>query len=312
MRARPLNGEGSREGMALILAITVVALLTITVLDFFHHAWIQSALAAGYRDETRAFYAARAGQAAGRLILAEDARNNISREAFAQEWAQGLITVPMDGELVSVTIQDESGKVDMNRLVTDRGYPDERWIGVFVRLLARLDLDEALADALVDWMDSNIEPRMRGAENGYYLSLKKPYKAKNMRMDSVREIAMVKGFTPEVMARLEPHVTVWSSGKINVNTATDMTLMALDDGVTQEIAAAIIRERAQRPFVVREDIKKVTGMNDIYPKIALIIDVKGDVFSVESQATFGETTKMIRAVHRRSPVGVETLYHRLF
>lgn len=298
--------------MALILAVTVVALLTITVLDFFHHAWIQSALSAGYRDETRAFYAVRAGQAAGKLILIEDAKNNIPRDALAAEWAQGLITIPMDGELVSVTIQDESGRVDMNRLVTDRGYSDDRWIAVFVRLLARLELDEALCDALVDWMDSNPEQRMRGAEDGYYLSLKKPYKAKNLRLDSVGELAMIKGFTPEVIAKLRPHVTVWSSGKINVNTATEMTLMALDDAITQETASAIVRERLARPFTVREDIKKVTGMNDVYPRIALIIDVKSDVFSVESQATFGETTKMIRAVHRRSSTGAETLYHRLF
>lgn len=312
MMARPLNGKGSRKGMALILSITVVALLTITVLDFFHHAWIQSALAAGYRDETKAFYAVRAGQAAGRLILLEDAKSSIPRDSLAAEWAQGLITVPMDGELVSVTIQDESGKLDLNRLVTDRGYPDDRWIALFVRLLARLDLDEALADALVDWMDVNPEPRMKGAEDGYYLSLKKPYRTKNMRLDSVGEMAMIKGFTPEVMAKLRPHVTAWSSGKININTATGMVLMSLDDNITEEIASAIIRERTQRPFIAREDIKRVTGMNDIYPRIALVIDVKSDVYSVESQATFGETTKMIRAVHRRSPVGVETLYHRLF
>jgi general secretion pathway protein K len=298
--------------MALILAVTVVALMTITVLDFFHHAWIQSALSAGYRDETRAFYAARAGQAAGKLILIEDAKNNIPRDALAAEWAQGLITIPMDGELVSVTIQDESGKVDMNRLVTDRGYPDDRWIAVFVRLLARLELDDGLADTLVDWMDSNAEPRMKGAEDSYYLSLKKPYKTKNLRLDSVGELAMIKGFTPEVIAKLRPHVTVWSSGKINVNTATDMTLMALDDAITLETANAIIRERMARPFTVREDIKRVTGMNDVYPKIALIIDIRSDVYSVESQATFGETTKIIRAVHRRGPSGVDTLYHRLF
>jgi general secretion pathway protein K len=153
---------------------------------------------------------------------------------------------------------------------------------------------------------------MKGAEDSYYLSLKQPYKTKNLRLDSVGELAMIKGFTPEIMAKLRPHVTVWSSGKINVNTASDMTLMALDDAITQETANAIIRERMARPFTAREDIKKVTGMNDVYPRIALIIDVRSDVYSVESQATFGETTKIIRAVHRRGPSSVDTLYHRLF
>lgn len=312
MKTGPLNGSSAESGMALILAVTVVTLLTITVFDFFHHAWIQSALAAGYRDETRAFYAARAGQAAGRLMLIEEAKSGVPRDALTEELAQGLVSLPIDDELVSVTIKDESGKVDLNRLVTDRGYADDRWIGVFTRLLSHLELDEALADTLTDWIDENSEPRMRGAEEGYYLSLKKPYKTKNTRLDSVDELSMIKGFTPEVIAKLRPHVTVWSAGKLNVNTATDVALMSLDDSITQEMANSLIRERMTRSFTVREDIKRVTGWNDVYPKIALAIDTQSDVYSVESQATFGETTKIIRAVHRRSVVGAETLYQRLF
>ncbi|MBI4666533.1 MAG: type II secretion system minor pseudopilin GspK [Nitrospinae bacterium] len=309
MNARPLQGQ---DGMALILTITVVALLTIGVFDFFYQAWIQSALAAGYRDETKALYAARSGQAAAKLVLVEDARSGIPHDTLTEEWAQGILAVPIDGEFVSVNIQDESGKVDLNLLTTDRGWPEDRWIEIFRRLLKRLDMDENLCDALVDWEDSNADQLPRGAEEGYYLSLKKPYRIKNAKLDSVDELGLIKGFTPEVIGKLRPHVTVWSSTKINVNTATDMALAALDEDMTQEVVAGIIRERLAKPFTAREDIKRIPGMNDIYPRIALAIDVRSDYYSAETQATFGETTKTIRAVYRRGAASADTIFYKVF
>lgn len=311
MRAiRPLKGTG---GMALILTILVVALLTITVFGLFHHSWIQSALAASFRDETKALYAARSGQMAARLILVEDAKNNIPRDALTDEWAQGAIPIPFgEGEYVFVTMTDESGKLDLNQLTTGRGYPADRWIEMFRRLLVLLELDPALADAAVDWLDANSEPLPAGAENPYYQSLKDPYPAKNGKLDSIDELALLKGFTPEVINRLRPYVTAWSDGKINVNTAPSQVLLALDENMTEQMVRQIERVRAEKPFNSPADIKRVPGMADIYPRVALSIDVKSGLFSVEAASTFNETTKTIRAVYRRSAAGTETLYYKVY
>lgn len=310
MKKRILRG---REGMALILTILVVAILTITVFDLFHHSWIQSALAAGFRDETKALYAARSGQMAAKLILVEDARNNLPSDALNEEWAQGTIPIPFDvDEYVFVSIKDESGKLDLNQLTTDRGYPNERWIKIFRRLLLYLELEPDLADTVVDWLDTNPEPLAAGAEDPYYLSLETPYRAKNGKLDSVDELALVKGFTPKVLGKLKPHVTVWSNGKININTASPAVLMALDDDMTEEMANGVVLVRATKPFNNIADIKRAPGMAEIYPKIALSISVKSDYFSVESSATFAETTKIIRAVYRRDALAANALYYKVF
>ncbi|MGK7345708.1 MAG: type II secretion system minor pseudopilin GspK [Candidatus Nitrospinota bacterium M3_3B_026] len=307
---RPLE---NRDGMALILTILVVALLTITVFGLFHHSWIQSALAASFRDETKALYASRAGQMAARLILVEDAKNNIPRDALTDEWAQGAIPIPFgEGEYVFVTMMDESGKLDLNQLTSGRGYPAPRWIEIFRRLLVLLELDPALADAAVDWLDADSIPLPSGAESPYYQSLKDPYPAKNGKLDSLDELALVKGFEPKVINRIRPYVTVWSDGRINANTAPPLVLLALDENMTEQMARQIERVRAEKPFNSRGDIKRIPGMKDIYPRIALSIDVKSGFFSVESASTFNETTKTIRAVYQRSASGTTPLHYKVY
>lgn len=308
MATRPL---ADRRGMALVLTILVVALLTMAVSDAFYESWIQTALAAGYRDDTRAFYAARSGQEAAKLILLEDARSPIARDTLTEEWAQASIPLPVDGEYAWIEIRDESGKINLNSLTTAKGYPDDKWIEIFSRLLKRLELDEEIADTLVDWMDLNSEPRPNGAEDGYYSSLTNPYRAKNGKLDSVDELMRVKGFTPDIMEKLREHVSVWGSGKININTASGMVLWALDDDITGEMVKGILRTRLVAPFGKREEIKKIPGLGGVYPKIALAIDVISNFFSVRSTATFNDTTKIISAVYQRSASGARTVFYKV-
>ncbi len=309
MKTRPL---GDRNGMALVLTLLVVSLLTVVVLDFLRESRVRSALAAVYRDETKALFAARSGQETAKLILLEDAKSNISRDALTEEWAQTAIPVPIDDNYAFVSIRDESGKVNVNHLTTSKGYPDERWDGIFRRLLKLLDLDPGLAGAVVDWIDANQEVSGEGAEDGYYMSLKKPYHVKNAKFDSVDELLLVKGFSPKIMAKLRPHITVWSSEKININTATPLTLMALDDAMTEEMVKGIIRMREKSPFTKREQIKRVPGVDAVYANIALAIDTRSDYFSVDSTSTIGETTKTVLAVYKRKSATLQTIYYKVF
>lgn len=306
--ARRLRPGTGKSGMALALVIVVVALLTIIVFDRFNDAWIESALAASYRNETKAYYAARAGQTAARLILADDSRKY---DALNEPWAQPSIPLPVEHEYVFITIVDEGGKINLNSLTSDKGYPQERMIAIFRRLLENLDLDSNLADAVIDWTDPNSAPLASGAEGAYYQSLEPPYAVKNSRFDSVDELYFVKDFTPEVIAKIKPHITVWSSGKININTATRLVLLSLDESMTAELADNIIRFRAERPFMKTTDIKKAPGMEDLYPNIALDIDTKSDHFFVTSTATFDETTRTIVSVYHRPSARLNVVYHKI-
>lgn len=301
----------NRSGMALALVIVVMALLTIMVFDRLRESWIETAISASYGNETKAYFAARSGQVAARIILAEDGKKGAGFDALTEEWAYPSIPIPIEQEYVFVSIQDEGGKLDLNSLTSAKGYPQKRTIAIFRRLLENLEIDPDLADGVIDWIDPNDAPMASGAENEYYLSLKNPYQVKNRKFDSVDELASVKGFTQRVMNLLKPHITVWSNGKININTATPLVLLSLDTGMSEELVKTVALYRAQRPIRKINDIKKIPGMADLYPSLALVIDTKSDHFSVISTATFDETTRSILAVYRRPSSSLTTMYYKV-
>jgi DNA uptake protein ComE-like DNA-binding protein len=56
-----------------------------------------------------------------------------------------------------------------------------------------------IANSILDWIDPDDEPRTNGAESDYYESLSPPYQAKNGPLDSLEELLLVKGVTPQLL-----------------------------------------------------------------------------------------------------------------
>jgi hypothetical protein len=54
-----------------------------------------------------------------------------------------------------------------------------------------------VADAILDWMDSDDEERALGAERHYYLGFSMPYEPRNYPMRSIAELELVAGIWPE-------------------------------------------------------------------------------------------------------------------
>ncbi len=67
-------------------------------------------------------------------------------------------------------------------------------------LLALPGMTEEIADAILDWLDSDEEPRPLGAEfSDYYMNLKPPYKPANGPIDSIEQLLLVRGVTPQLL-----------------------------------------------------------------------------------------------------------------
>jgi len=102
-----------------------------------------------------------------------------------------------------------------------------------------------VCSALIDWVDANqdlenCDPNAQGnmsspAENSYYRNLPDPYSRKNAAFDSLEELHLVEGVGDDFWATFidpdpsdpsERPVSVWSSGKININTTNPRTLLS--------------------------------------------------------------------------------------
>ena len=95
-------------------------------------------------------------------------------------------------------LEDESAKINLNALVTlDEQNPSQN-IGRQV-LMGLPGMTENIADAILDWIDMDDEPREYGAESDYYNGLSPPYSPKNGPLESIEELLLVEGMTPQLL-----------------------------------------------------------------------------------------------------------------
>lgn len=90
---------------------------------------------------------------------------------------------------------DEGGKLNINALIE----LDKTGQVLHDSLMKLPNMTEDVADAIVDWVDADDDPRASGAESSYYQSLSSPYKAKNGPLNSLDELLLVKGVTPYLL-----------------------------------------------------------------------------------------------------------------
>ena len=146
-----------------------------------------------------------------------------------------LVAGEMDYQIV-----DEEGKVSVNRA-------DQKLLTSLLRNLELppgANIDEVV-DAILDWVDSDDVRRLNGAEDEYYLGLRIPYLPKNGPMGAPEELLLVKGITPELFALLSEVLTVYGTGRVNVNTAPSAVLQA----VFPNDALSLMSERRGTPIL---------------------------------------------------------------
>lgn len=112
-------------------------------------------------------------------------------------------------------LQDESARLNVNALIVleensdglmavsslGAGGGDELMTDnlAVAMLMALPGMTEETADAILDWIDADDEPRPFGAESEYYSGLPTPYEPANGPLQSVEELLLVRGVTPELL-----------------------------------------------------------------------------------------------------------------
>lgn len=303
-----------QKGFALIITLIVTALLVAVTSEFIHDVFVETSLRQSYADAQQASLAAQSGtQVAVKLL-----RSSLGTRAYTSLLDAWATPQKLDDERgsLTVTILEESGKLDLNSIVFPNGTLNQPYYDILLRLLDRYELSAELADKLADWVDADDTPRPLGAESAFYKALSTPYEAGNASLTTYEELRMVTGFDETVLSQLFPCVTVYGTGdgslssKININTAPAELLAVLDPQMTADLAGRIVERRRTTPFTDPSEVAGIAGLETIGIALQGKIVVKGTVFRIQSRAQVRDTVRIVEAVVRIGDAQPAVLYWR--
>jgi len=302
------------KGFALIITLIVTALLVAVTSEFINEVFVETSLRQSYADAQQASLAAASGADVAIKLL----HSSLASKAYTSLLDPWATPQKLDDErgTLTVTIREESGKLDLNSVVFPNGTVNEAYYDVVVRLLTKLQLSADLADKLVDWVDTNDIPQPRGAESAYYKGLPTPYEAGNARISTYEELRMTAGFDETVLTKLFPYVTIYgdsavgTGSKININTAPAELLAVLDPQMSPDLAARIVDRRSTAPFSDPSEITGIAGLETVGIALQGKLVVKGTIFRVQSRAQVRDTVRIVEAVVRVDDAQPTLLYWR--
>ncbi len=137
-------------------------------------------------------------------------------------WADGpprRLSLP--GAVIAVRLEDQAGKVNPNIASPE----------LLRALLRQLGADalraDAIAAAILDWRFPGAAARAGGAKAAEYRAAGRDYGPPEAPFRSVGELGSVLGMTPELLARLAPHLSVFLQGDPDPGLADPPVLAAL-------------------------------------------------------------------------------------
>jgi general secretion pathway protein K len=225
-------------------------------------------------------------------------QKNSTYISLAQPWAQGLVARPIETATAVGALRDAQSKFNINNLIDASGKRREADVEIFTRLLTTLKLDSTIANAIVDWLDSDDDvSNPGGAENGYYWNLQPSYRTSNRAVLTIDEIRRVKGIDDDTFNTLIQHVTALplqngeniERTRINVNTASSELLQAVLSTSSAEEVTDLIRRR-ELPYSTIDDLKERN--KTLKPAVAdQFLDTKSRYFEA-SLAITGEVAQV--------------------
>lgn len=296
--------SGRFRASILVALLWIVALLSVIVVSVLHTTWIDLVIVKSYGDRIQAHYLALAGIEKAEALLYQDAQDrshsalnhhsklyNDPQDFQNSSLGRGEFTIfrrgrQDEGGGILYGVSDEESRLDMNLASSNE-------------LMQLPNMTSDVMASIVDWRSSTNVVLPGGAEAAYYESLQPPYEPRNSAYETVRELLMVKGVTPELLLGDDIHQDgflpataivgndfpdagnhacdmdagwagiatvdsydndVSAAGQRRVNIQTaDQNALIAVPGITPDIAQAIIAYRGQHTFQSIADLLDVTA-----------------------------------------------------
>ncbi len=311
--------QENRGGSILVTATWIMAILSLLAMGIGFRASLEVRLSKYHMDRLKARYLAEGGVMKAKELMSKDANSydnlyecgiSLKSDENPESVFSAASNSLGDGAF-SVGLTDEERKININMGKSSPNVSDFR---TMLRRLSPEFTDEAIS-AIIDWQDADSNISMPGgAENDYYEGLGHPYKCKNADFEFVEELLLVKGMTRSLFDKIKDHITVYTDGKVNVNTAPALVLNAIigDDILTNNITN--IRKGSDGIEGTKDDIwfanlnaflnfpetdedrTRLTSLSNYFT-------VKSSNFRVVSSGSVAKVTKIITCV-----INMENVY----
>lgn len=213
-----MKRPSQRRGFLLVIVLIVVMVLALGAYAFselmLSHR--EATQLSGRQTQCRAIIDS--GVEAARIFIAQDKLSQIEAggaydnpDQFrgvlvvddADELARGRFSIIASGVDdqgalggIRFGLENESTRLNLNSLLMiEKQVPG----GGRKLLMALPGCTEEIADAILDWIDADDQPREYGAEVDYYSGLTPSYAPKNGPLDTVEELLLVRGVTPQLL-----------------------------------------------------------------------------------------------------------------
>jgi len=262
-------------------------------------------------------------------VLAQD--DDLRVDWLGEEWAQGPFEQEESEGRVKVWIEDEMGRINVNRLGKAKKQERRDRIEQLLELCDLLHTPYSFVPALIDWIDADKEVTVlpfvtgenEGAEDEYYTYLDNPYPAKNLPLEVPAEILWVKGMDEEKWqgSKKTPGwrelLTLWGNGKVNLNTAPFSVLKATlqvysSEVIGDDLVEEMLEARKNNPFLKVEDLSPYLDKKVISRlRSSSLVGFSSSLFSVKAEARVEGVKVTIKSVWERKRNGFRVKYTQL-
>ncbi len=201
------------KGLVIIAVLWMVVVLMVMTAILGRKSRLDMKVCLARSEAVRCKWACRAGIEKAMAVLNEDETENDSLLDLWSENPEDFNDVMLEKCWFTVRVIDESSKLNINAATKEQ-------------LLGLPDMVEEIADAIIDWRDSDDMPSGAGVESGYYESLTYGYVARNGPFRTLRELLLVKDVTEDLFYREDTNL----NGRLDYNERDGQESPPADNG----------------------------------------------------------------------------------
>lgn len=304
------------EGVALLtvlLLVAVMSALAVGVLDDIRFG-IRRTSNGEAVSQARWYALGAEAMAKSRLSALRDA------DVTATEaWNGKVFRFPIEAGVIEGRLTDGAACFNLNSVVEGAGETYRRrplGVAQFRALLIGLQIApqraEALAGALVDWIDSDALREAGGAEDEAYANATRPYRTSGTLLAEVSELRAVRGYDPALYARLRPYLCALPSpvlSPINVNALdarhAPLLVMLTNGALPLDVARRVLQARPRAGWHDIASFWRAPLLADALPADEAInqIVVRSRYFTLESEVSYRDAVVVATALFEQDPAG---------